>query len=196
MPYKDPLKARKRGREYARKQRAESPEFVERQREANRRYHAAHREEMRERARLNRENMTDEQRESYLADKRDAERNRRVAKRPQILESHRKSQRKQRVELRAIVFRRYGEMCACCGTTEDLTIDHINGDGKWHREQLGRSPGVQFYRWLLHQYLPPGYQTLCSRCNTSKAREDRCRLDHSSGKYASVGGKAGEITHG
>jgi hypothetical protein len=85
--------------------------------------------------------------------------------------------------LREKVFGHYGRACSCCGATEDLTIDHVNGDGGQHRLELFGSSlapaGTRFYRWLVKQGLPPGYQTLCRRCNISKQRGARCRLDHS-----------------
>jgi hypothetical protein len=93
--------------------------------------------------------------------------------------------RKQRTEdaLRANTFRRYGNRCACCGTTDNLTIDHLNGGGNKHRAAIGlgaRAAGIPFYRWLYRMYYPPGYQTLCRRCNTSKGKEkgSRCDLIH------------------
>jgi hypothetical protein len=86
--------------------------------------------------------------------------------------------RKTNAKLRATIFRRYGEQCACCGVTEKLTIDHINGDGKQHREEIGNLDGIRFYRWLLRMYLPDGYQTLCSYCNLSKRQKGRCTSSH------------------
>ncbi len=78
---------------------------------------------------------------------------------------------------RTAVFDHYGRSCTCCGTTDNLTIDHINGDGKEHRKEIGRG-AIVFHRWLIENDFPPGFQTMCSRCNTSKAKGDRCRLDH------------------
>ena len=50
--------------------------------------------------------------------------------------------------VRAAVFDFYGRVCACCGTSERLGIDHINGGGKEHREELGNKGSVPFYAWL------------------------------------------------
>lgn len=84
--------------------------------------------------------------------------------------------------LRNAVFGHYGWTCACCGTSDGLTIDHVNGDGKAHREQLfsGKrgGQGSQFYRWLIKNNFPEGYQTLCRPCNASKKEGARCNLDH------------------
>jgi len=82
--------------------------------------------------------------------------------------------------LRAPVFEHYGWVCACCGSTEDLSIDHVRGGGRRHRLELfgrtGESNGM--YRWLIAQNFPDGFQTLCLPCNSSKADGEHCRLDH------------------
>ncbi len=91
-------------------------------------------------------------------------------------------ERERRAALREKVLGHYGRACACCGVTEDLTIDHVNGDGDQHRIELygdsQASGGTRFYRWLIKQGFPPGYATLCRRCNLSKGKAERCRLDH------------------
>jgi hypothetical protein len=35
-----------------------------------------------------------------------------------------------------------------------------------------------FYRWLVRQGFPDGYQALCNSCNLSKGPSERCSLDH------------------
>jgi hypothetical protein len=54
--------------------------------------------------------------------------------------------------------------CACCGErgARFLTLDHIEGGGRAHR-QLKGSQGV--YRELARAGFPPGYQVLCFNCN-------------------------------
>jgi len=93
--------------------------------------------------------------------------------------------RKYQASFRSQVFDHYGQVCACCGTTENLSIDHAGSDGRSHREQLfGKSQGRAssgFYFWLVKQGFPPGYQVLCRPCNSSKGRSERCRLDHMKG---------------
>jgi hypothetical protein len=80
--------------------------------------------------------------------------------------------------LRAKVFDHYGWACACCGTSENLTVDHIHGDGAQHRAEIG--PGSdRIYYWLVSNDFPPGFQTLCNSCNSSKSDGERCRLNHS-----------------
>ena len=85
--------------------------------------------------------------------------------------------------LRQEVFGHYGSECACCGATENLTIDHVNGGGGEHRAALfgtGKVAGVRFWLWLIKNGFPPGFQSLCWPCNSSKANRDRCQLGHRS----------------
>jgi hypothetical protein len=96
-------------------------------------------------------------------------------------EENREKCRAYREALKARVLARYGESCRCCGSTGDLTIDHIDGTGREHRMKLfGREDhgGQHFYRLLILWDFPPGYQTLCRSCNASKRRTARCRMDH------------------
>jgi hypothetical protein len=79
---------------------------------------------------------------------------------------------------RKAVFDHYGWSCACCGSTKTLTIDHIDGDGKRHCAEIGVRTGTDMHRWLVKNGFPPGFQTLCGPCNTSKGTGDTCRLDH------------------
>ena len=92
------------------------------------------------------------------------------------------TKRRYQVNRKKLVFAYYGESCACCGAPERLSIDHVNGDGHAHRKELfGGSQGRAssgFYHWLVTNGFPPGYQTLCRSCNSSKGRGARCVLDH------------------
>lgn len=86
-----------------------------------------------------------------------------------------------RARIHAEVLAHYGDRCACCGTTEDLSIDHVNGDGAAHTEEVfgsKRIRGYRFYLWLRKNDYPPGYQVLCRPCNHSKAGTNRCWLNH------------------
>lgn len=93
-------------------------------------------------------------------------------------------QRRRAARRRDAVLEHYGRACACpgCYSTENLVIDHINGDGRQHRTELfgenQKGGGVRFHTWLIKNNFPPGFQTLCSRCNTSKGTGPRCLLDH------------------
>jgi hypothetical protein len=70
--------------------------------------------------------------------------------------------------------------CCCCGSAEALVIDHLAGGGRAHRLALFGvdQGGYRFYAWLIREGLPPGYQTLCSRCNHAKDEGPRCPLWH------------------
>jgi hypothetical protein len=152
-------------REKRRRWREAHPEERRRQREANpekeaergRRYREANREKIREKNRRYREANREKRREQ--------ERSRVV---------NRDRERQRRAELRAAIFAHYGEVCACCGTTDRLSIDHVNGlDGG-----PGTTDGYRLYCWLRRTGFPDGYQTLCRPCNASKQTGDRCRLRH------------------
>lgn len=83
-----------------------------------------------------------------------------------------------RIRTRQRVFAHYGTHCACCGETEDLTIDHVNGGGAAHREEVGNRGGLPFFKWLIRNGFPAGFQTLCSPCNLNKGEGPRCYLPH------------------
>jgi hypothetical protein len=60
--------------------------------------------------------------------------------------------------------------CACCGEEEYgfLTIDHVNGNGRRHRDETG-AHGNAFYIWLRAHGFPRGYRVLCFNCNSGRA---------------------------
>ncbi len=62
----------------------------------------------------------------------------------------------------------YGGKCVCCGEADMhfLTLDHILGGGRAHREELGGTSNV--YKWLIDNNYPPGFQVLCMNCNSAK----------------------------
>jgi hypothetical protein len=106
--------------------------------------------------------------------------------RPMLDLAARRSQRY--AELKAAVLAHYGTVCACCGTTESLTIDHIDGDGRQHRiamtsprNRIGDLGAATMYTWLIKNGFPAGFQTLCKPCNSSKGTGERCRIDHIGG---------------
>jgi hypothetical protein len=82
--------------------------------------------------------------------------------------------------LRAKVLDRYGTACACCGGTDRLGIDHIDGNGGEHRKELfgSQRAGIHMYLWLQRNGFPDGYQTLCYWCNRSKGKGGHCQLAH------------------
>lgn len=77
-----------------------------------------------------------------------------------------------RQELHAQVLAIYGTECSCCGSTEDLQIDHILGGGRKHKESLGG--GWPLYVWLRDNE-PMGFQVLCATCNVSKRDGTHCK---------------------
>jgi hypothetical protein len=68
-----------------------------------------------------------------------------------------------------MVIRHYGGKCACCGETniEFLSIDHINGNGNKHRNEVIGKRRAEFYPWLIKNNYPEGFRVLCMNCNTS-----------------------------
>ena len=68
-----------------------------------------------------------------------------------------------------------GGKCACilCGfsNVKALSIDHIDGNGRGHRRQVGIRGGFHFYRWLKRNGYPDGYQTLCMNCQFVKRND-------------------------
>ena len=62
-------------------------------------------------------------------------------------------------------------ICQLCGFSDlrALTIDHIDGGGDSHRQELSKSlsrtPGPwRLYRWLRDNGYPAGYRVLCMNC--------------------------------
>jgi hypothetical protein len=70
-----------------------------------------------------------------------------------------------------------GNRCACCGSSEDLTFDHINRESRqWTAADL--SPYVR----LLHYALDAAcgeIQILCADCNAKKDGQRRRQLEFS-----------------
>ena len=52
--------------------------------------------------------------------------------------------------------------CDCCGEDhiEFLVMDHIDGGGNKHREEVG-----SIVIWIVRNNFPPGFRVLCSNCN-------------------------------
>ena len=98
---------------------------------------------------------------------------------PSCAGKNREKRRLQRERIRAETFQQYGELCLCCGETEEafLTLDHINGDGAAHRLALTGNKtqgGHIFYMKLRQQGRPSGLQVLCWNCNAAKQHRGRC----------------------
>ena len=67
----------------------------------------------------------------------------------------------------------YGGACACCGEYRFafLTIDHIEGGGRKHREQFTSNDAL--YRWL-KQEQREGFRVLCYNCNCARGNFGKC----------------------
>lgn len=84
-------------------------------------------------------------------------------------EQTRKWARDYRTRRKQRVMDHYGGKCECCGETglEFLTIDHVERDGKEHRDALGgrNNSGVHMHWWLEKNNYPDGFRVLCYNCN-------------------------------
>ncbi len=93
-------------------------------------------------------------------------------------EECREADRRHYQERRRQVFDHYGWQCACCGSADRISIDHVNGGGQEHRQELNLAGGNarQVYAWLIKNGFPGGFQTLCLPCNQSKGPRSGCQL--------------------
>lgn len=82
-----------------------------------------------------------------------------------------------RLNLLAKTVEAYGGRCACCGEgyLPYLTIDHVNGGGLKHRDDL-KAHGTVFYQRLkMMGYPKDGLQVLCANCHMAKTRGVVCQ---------------------
>lgn len=157
-------------------------------------YGNAHREERRQRSAQwradNSEYVRQRRREKYVANPEVTKERNRVRYETNR-ELYRERNRQYRKEVRDQVFEHYGRGCVCCGATDNLTIDHVDGGGTAHRLEVlgfaqGKVAGWVFYRWLIKNDFPEGFQVLCFPCNQSKCNTGQCRLDHSRPRDAPI----------
>ncbi len=102
-----------------------------------------------------------------------------LAKRQARRDADKNKQREYRRKIKDDVFSYYANgtpVCAMCGYTDmrALCLDHINGGGREHREQLapkGRCGSTHMYVWLRKRGYPAGFQVLCENCNRIKEHE-------------------------
>jgi len=83
--------------------------------------------------------------------------------------------REQTLERKRVVLTYYGNtICACvkCGFSniKALSIDHING--REVGELKDKATGDSFYRKIIKNNFPLGYQTLCMNCQFIKREEE------------------------
>lgn len=65
--------------------------------------------------------------------------------------------------------------CECCDSNKNLEVDHILGNGKEHRLEIGH--GIKsLCDWIKQNNFPPGFQVLCEPCNISKHTQTFCKL--------------------
>ena len=79
-----------------------------------------------------------------------------------------KKNRENTATLKKAVLTYYGDgkmKCVLCGfdVSDALTIDHINGNGRKHRQETGGG-GMKTYLWLKRNNYPEGFRTLCANC--------------------------------
>jgi hypothetical protein len=94
------------------------------------------------------------------------------------------AQKVARLKRKMLIFRHYSSeipFCACCGEEEIkfLSIDHINGGGTKHRQELQKAPGKPaggsvIYGWIVKNNFPEGFQILCHNCNQAKGFYGMC----------------------
>ena len=78
--------------------------------------------------------------------------------------------RERRATLRAEFIHEYGGVCSCCGenTPVFLTLEHLDNDGKEHRDEVGHDPG-QLLRDLKRRGWPKDkYTLMCFNCNRAR----------------------------
>jgi hypothetical protein len=71
------------------------------------------------------------------------------------------------------ILRAYGNACACCGRTDRLEIDHVNGGGAQHSRRRGPE-GV--HRDVIKSGFSDEYQLLCAPCNIGKNTGEYCDI--------------------
>lgn len=99
---------------------------------------------------------------------------------PDAREAHRVRRAQYHEKTRYTVFRHYAmsekPSCLSCGIADMdvLTIDHIFGGGRKHRIEIrAYNSATAFYRWLVRNSFPDGFQVLCQNCNTKKHKVEQ-----------------------
>ena len=100
-------------------------------------------------------------------------------------ESRRTRAKERRRTIRNSVLNALGGVCSCCGESHRsmLDIDHVNGNGRAHRESLGYA-WSKIYKHVIENAGSGIYQLLCSNCNQSKRRIGSC--EHKCPKVESI----------
>ena len=92
------------------------------------------------------------------------------------VEKYREYAKKHRIKTKMQALEHYGGAppeCKCCGEKhiEFLTMDHIDGGGRKHREEIGSG---KLYIWLRQNNYPNGFRVLCMNCNNSMGHSGYC----------------------
>ena len=84
-------------------------------------------------------------------------------------------QRQYNRSLREVALEKYGGKCYCCGETqyEFLGIDHLNGGGHLHRQEM-KKDGLHITLWLRKHNYPEGFGVLCHNCNLARGYYGYC----------------------
>jgi hypothetical protein len=94
-------------------------------------------------------------------------------------ESLLKQKHNEKIKTKVIqAYSKSGEVkCDWCGFSDirALCIDHVNNNGAEERRRLKDKTfaGRNFYKWLIDNNFPEGYQILCANCNLIKEIERR-----------------------
>lgn len=83
----------------------------------------------------------------------------------------------QEIKLKVLSHYSNGKLeCACCEEKHYgfLTIDHINGGGRKHIQEVAKGKYIMFYNWLIKNNYPKGFQVLCYNCNCAKGHHGIC----------------------
>ena len=90
------------------------------------------------------------------------------------IQEHKEAHQRLKIE----VFKAYGgPKCSCCGEfrLEFLSIDHVNGGGRQHRQQVyGKKDGGNLYAWIKGNGYPHGFRVLCFNCNCAHGFSGYC----------------------
>lgn len=69
-----------------------------------------------------------------------------------------------RARLKAAVYGYYGTVCKYCGALENLSLHHINNDGKEQRGKERAGAGADFYRSIVKEW-PKDVEIVCMKCH-------------------------------
>lgn len=87
-------------------------------------------------------------------------------------EKYAQAHKSRALQLKSDAISAYGKICACCGESNlfFLCLDHVNGGGLKHRQELRARGSGQFYGYLKKHNYPsdPPLRVLCYNCNQGR----------------------------